>query len=202
MLSIACSPCLAIPTLVFAAASPTLPALLTPVPTALITVVPNSPTIVPGHFSFAPLEVTYHKVDCDIKDQVAVTTVDQEFYNPNGGQPLEGDYIFPIPKDGQINKFAMEIDGKPVEAELLPAEKAREIYNEIVRKTKDPALLEYAWPRHVPASTSSPSNPTAKNASSSNTPNSSSRTTACSITTTPSTPKNTPASPSKTSASK
>ena len=46
-------------------------------------VIHNPPTVVPGHFSFAPLEVTYHKVECDIKDQVAVTTVDQEFYNPN-----------------------------------------------------------------------------------------------------------------------
>src|SRR3954451_24051439 len=38
----------------------------------------------------------------------------------------------------------MDIDGKQVEAELLPADKARGIYNEIVRKAKDPALLEYA----------------------------------------------------------
>jgi 3-hydroxymyristoyl/3-hydroxydecanoyl-(acyl carrier protein) dehydratase len=38
----------------------------------------------------------------------------------------------------------MDIDGKQVEAELLPAEKARAIYEEIVRKSRDPALLEYA----------------------------------------------------------
>ena len=31
-----------------------------------------------------------------------------------------------------------------VEAELLPAAKARAIYEDIVRKLKDPALLEYA----------------------------------------------------------
>ena len=38
----------------------------------------------------------------------------------------------------------MDIDGKMMEAELLPADKAREIYADIVRKAKDPALLEYA----------------------------------------------------------
>ena len=38
----------------------------------------------------------------------------------------------------------MDIDGKPVEAELLSAEKARRIYEDIVRSLKDPALLEYA----------------------------------------------------------
>src|SRR5450432_912431 len=93
-------------------------------------VISNPPTVVRGHFSFAPLEVVYHKVECAIKDQVAVTTVDQQFYNPNGAV-LEGEYIFPVPLNAQINKFAMDIDGKSVEAELLPAEKARTIYNEI-----------------------------------------------------------------------
>jgi Ca-activated chloride channel family protein len=110
----------------------------------LIVIVNPPPTvIVRGHFTFAPLEVRYHHVDCAIRDQLAVTSVDQEFYNPNG-VVLEGEYIFPIPENAQINKFAIDIDGQPVQAELLPADKARSIYNEIVRKAKDPALLEYA----------------------------------------------------------
>ncbi|MCL2648980.1 MAG: VIT and VWA domain-containing protein [Phycisphaerales bacterium] len=108
-------------------------------------IVVRNPTVtVPGHFSFAPLEVVYHKVACEIQDQVAITSVDQEFYNPNGGRPLEGEYIFPVPKDTRIDKFAMDIDGKTMEAELLPAEKARQIYEDIVRASRDPALLEYA----------------------------------------------------------
>ena len=37
----------------------------------------------------------------------------------------------------------MDIDGKMMDAELLPADKARALYEEIVRKFKDPALLEY-----------------------------------------------------------
>jgi Ca-activated chloride channel family protein len=108
-------------------------------------VISNPPptAVVRGHFAFAPLEVVYHKVDTHIKDQVAETFVSQEFYNPNG-QVLEGDYIFPVPVGAQLNKFTMDIDGKQVEAELLPAEKARSIYTEIVRKMRDPALLEYA----------------------------------------------------------
>ena len=82
------------------------------------------------------------KVEAKITDQVAVTKVDQEFYNPNS-QQLEGTFIFPIPKGAQLDKFLMEIDGKPVKAELLKAEKARDIYENIVRKMKDPALMEY-----------------------------------------------------------
>src|SRR3954471_6023525 len=82
-------------------------------------VVSRPPVVIPGHFTFAPLEVTYHKVECTIDDRVAVTSVDQEFYNSNNAR-LEGEYIFPVPKDAQINKFSMDIDGKQVEAELLP----------------------------------------------------------------------------------
>jgi Ca-activated chloride channel family protein len=92
---------------------------------------------------FAPMELTFAKVNTRITDQVAVTTVDQEFANPNATR-LEGTFIFPLPKGAQIDKFSMEIDGKRVEAELLKAEKARGIYEEIVRKLRDPALLEYA----------------------------------------------------------
>jgi Ca-activated chloride channel family protein len=94
-------------------------------------------------YVFAPLEVSYHHVKVRIADPIAVTSVDQEFYNPNPRQ-LEGTYLFPVPPGAQIDKFTMEINGKPVEAELLAADKARKIYEDIVRTLKDPALLEYA----------------------------------------------------------
>ncbi len=97
----------------------------------------------PGHFPFAPLEVTSHHVEVKIDGQVAVTSIDQEFYNPND-QRLEGNYMFPVPKGAHIDKFSMEIGGKMVDAELLRADKARQIYEDIVRRMRDPALLEYA----------------------------------------------------------
>jgi Ca-activated chloride channel family protein len=97
----------------------------------------------PGHFPFAPLEVTNHHVDVKIEGQVAVTSIDQEFFNPND-QRLEGIYMFPVPKGAHIDKFSMEIGGKMMDAELLSADKARQIYEDIVRKMRDPALLEYA----------------------------------------------------------
>jgi Ca-activated chloride channel family protein len=101
------------------------------------------PPVPPHRHPFAPLEVTYHRVKVGIKDQVAHTDIDQEFYNPNP-QRLEGDYIFPIPKGAQIDKFSMDIDGKMVDGELLDAAKARGIYEDIVRRLRDPALMEYA----------------------------------------------------------
>src|ERR1035437_1820749 len=104
---------------------------------------PPRPFPPPRPHRFAPLDVNYVKVHTRITDQVAVTAVDQEFYNPNAVR-LEGTFLFPVPKRAHINKLTMEIDGKQVEAELLPADKARRIYEDIVRKLKDPALLEYA----------------------------------------------------------
>jgi Ca-activated chloride channel homolog len=97
----------------------------------------------PRQYIFAPLEVDYVKVQTRINDQIAVTSIDQEFYNPNSAR-LEGTFVFPVPKGAHLDKFAMEIDGRQVEAELLSAEKARHIYEDIVRKLRDPALLEYA----------------------------------------------------------
>lgn len=92
---------------------------------------------------WAPLEVTFTKVTTRIKEQVAATTVEQEFYNPNARQ-LEGTFLFPVPKGAHLDKFTMEINGRPVEAELLAADKARKIYEDIVRSLRDPALLEYS----------------------------------------------------------
>jgi Ca-activated chloride channel homolog len=89
-----------------------------------------------------PLSVNYHKVEVRITDQVAQTKVDEEFYNPNP-QVLEGIYMFPVPRGASLDKFSMFIDGKETPAELLDAAKARTIYEDIVRKMKDPALLEY-----------------------------------------------------------
>jgi Ca-activated chloride channel family protein len=104
---------------------------------------PIPPWSRPQPHVFAPLEVSFLKVDTRIKDQVALTKVDQEFFNPNS-RPMEGTFFFPAPKGAAISKFTVEIGGKPVEAELLPADKARGIYEDIVRRMKDPALLEFA----------------------------------------------------------
>ncbi len=89
-----------------------------------------------------PLEVKYHHVDVKIKELAAVTYIDQEFYNPTNRR-LEGYYFFPIPRGATIKRFSMFVNGKEMEAELLAANKARKIYEDIVRKQRDPALLEY-----------------------------------------------------------
>lgn len=103
----------------------------------------TQPTPVPpGHPPFAPLEVQSHHVKVAIRDQVAITEVEQVFRNP-GDRRLEGDYFFPIPKDAAVDRFTMEIEAREQKAELVDAAEARRIYEDIVRRMRDPALLEY-----------------------------------------------------------
>jgi len=104
---------------------------------------PRPPIPPPRPYPFAPLEITSHKVSARIADQLATTTVEQVFYNPNP-QALEGSFMFPVPKGAHLSKFTLDIDGKKAEAELLDAAKARGIFEDIVRSMRDPALLEYA----------------------------------------------------------
>ena len=88
------------------------------------------------------LPIKYHRVEVEIDDQVAQVKVDQAFLNESD-QPLEATYIFPLPEDATISDFALYVEGERLEGRILDKEKARAIYEEIVRHRRDPALLEY-----------------------------------------------------------
>jgi Ca-activated chloride channel family protein len=90
-----------------------------------------------------PIEIRSHSVETTIDNQGATTKITQVFFNPNNRQ-LEGEYIFPLPVEAAINEFQMTMNGTMVKGELLPADKARAIYEETVRRMIDPGLLEYA----------------------------------------------------------
>jgi len=88
------------------------------------------------------LTVKYHRVDIKIQNQVATTAIDQVFLN-NHPRDIEGIFIFPLPEKAAISEFAMYIGERRVEGEILAADEARRVYEDIVRRLKDPALLEY-----------------------------------------------------------
>jgi Ca-activated chloride channel family protein len=88
------------------------------------------------------LTVQTHRVNVTIEDQVATTRVDQTFRNDSQWS-LEGTYIFPLPENAAISDFAMWVNGERVEGQLYTKEEARRIYDDIVRRRLDPALLEY-----------------------------------------------------------
>ena len=89
-----------------------------------------------------PLTVKYHRVNVEITDQVAKTSIDQVFFNSHN-RDIEGIFIFPIPENAAISEFSMYVGKEKIEGEVLDREKARKIYEDIFRRLQDPALLEY-----------------------------------------------------------
>ncbi|MBN2492788.1 MAG: hypothetical protein JXQ29_18210, partial [Planctomycetes bacterium] len=79
----------------------------------------------------------------EIRDQIARTTIEQSFVNATPAT-LEGVFYFPLPADASISGFGMWIGGELVEADIVEKEKARRIYEEILRQKKDPGLLEWS----------------------------------------------------------
>ncbi len=98
------------------------------------------PPIIPRPLS--QVSIKYHHVKVQIDQQVATTSVDQVFYNPNA-YPVEGMYVFPLPADAVVRKFVLWVDGEPVTGKVLDAKDAREYYERVVQQSRDPALLEY-----------------------------------------------------------
>ena len=82
---------------------------------------------------------------------MATTKIDQVFHNSNDWV-AQGTYVFPIPDGATIDNFVMFVDGEPIEAKILSADEARQIYDDIVRRMRDPALLEYVGRGAIQAS--------------------------------------------------
>jgi Ca-activated chloride channel family protein len=93
-----------------------------------------------------PPPVTYKIKDLSVQakltDQIARVQVSQSFVN-TGSRTMEVAFVFPLPYDGAVDRMTLLIDGKEHPAQLLKAEEARKMYEEIVRKNQDPALLEW-----------------------------------------------------------
>ncbi len=90
----------------------------------------------------SPLRIQDHLVSVQIRNQIALTTLNQTFFNTSDRR-LEGTYIFPIPDGADITNFQMTFNGKMIEGEVLPADEARQIYESIVRRQRDPGLIEF-----------------------------------------------------------
>lgn len=120
---------------------------------ALATIASGQGVIVPGPCRRCPdgpqvvlpraLPIQSIKIDTKISSQVATTHVEQVFRNDTPAT-LEGTYLFPIPESASIAEFAIWDGDRRLVGEVRTREEARRIYDEIVRRQRDPGLLEYA----------------------------------------------------------
>lgn len=98
--------------------------------------------VIPDDPKLPPLSIVNHRVKVDIDRQGATTTVEQVFLN-NTDRQLEAQFIFPIPRGAAMSRFTMLMNGKEKPGEIVEKNQARQIYNSIVNRAKDPGLLEY-----------------------------------------------------------
>lgn len=98
--------------------------------------------LIPTDAQLKPLGVKYQRVSAELKDGTAVTKVEQVFFN-DGPRQLEAHYVFPLPKGAALQDLYLWINGKKTKGEILEKGKATQIYEGIVRRMQDPALLEY-----------------------------------------------------------
>ena len=75
-----------------------------------------------------------------IDGRVAVVEVEEQFRNAGGGI-AEGTYLYPMPGEAVFQNFSLWMGETEVRGEMMNAEQARGIYEEIVRRLRDPALL-------------------------------------------------------------
>ena len=83
------------------------------------------------------------KIDTKIAGQIATTHIEQIFHNDTDAV-LEGTYFFPVPETASVSEFAIWEGDRKLVGEVRSREEARRIYDEIVRRQRDPGLLEYA----------------------------------------------------------
>jgi Ca-activated chloride channel family protein len=86
--------------------------------------------------------ITGVKANVVIVEQVATTTLIISLQNP-GNRRLEAEMIVPVPDGAAVKGFDFQGAAPEPTARLLPKEEARKTYDAIVRKLKDPALLEF-----------------------------------------------------------
>jgi Ca-activated chloride channel homolog len=89
-----------------------------------------------------PLWLEKYDASVTITDQIAVTHVDQTFKNETSNR-LEGVFIFPLPDNAVVTELALWINGVRQVAKIMGAASADSAYQAIVRRSIDPALLQY-----------------------------------------------------------
>ena len=83
------------------------------------------------------------RVKTTIEGRVARVEVEERFRNVGGGL-AEASYLYPMPGEAVFSDFSLWAGDHELRGEVMTADQARGIYEEIVRRRKDPALLTFA----------------------------------------------------------
>ncbi|MCB9705546.1 MAG: hypothetical protein H6711_26995 [Myxococcales bacterium] len=87
------------------------------------------------------LEIIAVDAKAVVEDPLAFTELRLVFRNPEDRQ-IEGRFEINLPPGAAISRFAMLIDGRWQEAEVVELQAARRAYEDFLHRRQDPALLE------------------------------------------------------------
>src|SRR5436190_7766417 len=93
-------------------------------------------------FAAATTRVSEVTAAIEIVEQVATTTLDISVTNDSNSR-IEAVMVLPVPEGAALRGFQFQGNAPEAKAELLAKDEARSIYDSIVAKTRDPALVEF-----------------------------------------------------------
>src|SRR5437867_4441362 len=89
------------------------------------------------------IEKVRSAVQVAVTGRVARVTVEEWFRN-NGPFLDEANYLYPLPGEAVFSDFSLWQGDRELKGEPMDAAQARAIYEDIVRRKRDPALIELA----------------------------------------------------------
>lgn len=106
--------------------------------------VSDKPTSKPGKKTKekpSPITLTDYRFDIEIRGLVCLVSVTAKFHN-SLSREMEGELEFPLPDGVSISGFALDVNGKMVDASCVTKEKGRVVFETEKRKRVDPGLAE------------------------------------------------------------
>jgi Ca-activated chloride channel family protein len=95
----------------------------------------------------APIGGPVIRVQSDVRvslnGRIAQVEVEERFKNA-GSTIAEGTYLYPLSGEAVFTGFSLWMGDHELQGEMQSADQARSVYEEIVRRQRDPALLTYA----------------------------------------------------------
>jgi len=112
---------------------------------ACAVVLPIAPAAAQGWIEHprGAIEKVRSVVQVTVTGRVARVTVEEWFRNV-GALLDEGSYLYPLPGEAVFSDFSLWQGDRELKGEPMDAAQARAIYEEIVRRKRDPALIELA----------------------------------------------------------
>jgi len=89
------------------------------------------------------IRITGVEVGVVILEQAATTTMDIEIQNSSGSMQ-QAELLVPVPEGAVVKKLSFQGNASEPQVQVLQKDEARRTYDSIVRRIKDPALLEFA----------------------------------------------------------